>query len=123
MSHDHRIDELNKIAASIFLAGIIAFVAGFIADGLYHPKPAAKRGFSVEVVEETAEGAGAAEIEVDIGTLLASADAAKGEAAAQKKCSSCHTFEAGGPNKVGPNLSGILGANFAHNGDFSYSEA
>lgn len=121
MSDKHSLEN-NKIAASILLAGVIAMACGFIADGLYTPKPAEKRGFSVEVVEESAGGA-AAVIEIDVGTLLASADATKGGDIANKKCTSCHTFEQGGANKVGPNLFGIVGANFAHKGDFAYSEA
>lgn len=121
-NHKEHSLEINKIAASILLAGVIAMVCGFIADGLYTPKDAEKRGYSVEVVEETTGGAGAA-VEIDVGTLLASADAAKGGDIANKKCTSCHTFEQGGPNKVGPNLHGMIGANFAHKGDFAYSEA
>src|SRR5262249_20013152 len=40
--------------------------------------------------------------------LLQTASVEKGEAAA-KKCQACHTFEKGGPNRVGPNLFGIVG--------------
>ena len=39
--------------------------------------------------------------------LLASASAEKGAAAA-KQCAACHTFEKGGPNRVGPNLYDIV---------------
>jgi cytochrome c len=40
--------------------------------------------------------------------LLQTASAEKGQASA-KVCQTCHTFEKNGPNRVGPNLYGILG--------------
>ena len=53
-------------------------------------------------------GAGeAAAAPVTIETLLASADAAKGEQVF-KKCTSCHTANQGGANGIGPNLYGVL---------------
>jgi cytochrome c len=117
---DHNL-EFNKLAAGFLLAGIIAMTAGFIADGLYNPKEVEKRGFSVEVAEVATAGA-APVAEIDVGTLLASADAGRGEAAAMKKCTACHTFESGGSNKVGPNLFGIVGNKIAHKDDFAYSD-
>ena len=46
--------------------------------------------------------------EPPVETLLASADAKRGEDAT-KPCQACHTFDKGGANKVGPNLWGIVG--------------
>ena len=47
-------------------------------------------------------------------------DAAKGERVF-KRCMACHTVVEGGPNRVGPNLYGIVGAPFGHAADYKYS--
>jgi cytochrome c len=54
--------------------------------------------------------------------LLASASAEKGMATA-KQCQACHTFEKGGPNRVGPNLYGIVDRPRASKPGFNYSAA
>lgn len=38
-------------------------------------------------------------------------------------CTACHTTEADGPNKVGPNLHGIIGRKAGTKADFTYSDA
>lgn len=58
----------------------------------------------------------------DLGTLLASADIAKGKRTAQL-CASCHTFDPGGPTRTGPNLWGVVGRDIAAHGGFAYSSA
>ncbi len=120
--------EVNKIAAAIFMAGLIALVSGKVADVLYHPvsehgHEEAKRGFSVEVAETPAEGGAApvAEAPIDVAALMAAADAAAG-AATFKKCASCHSTDAG-KNMVGPSLHGVVGAKKASHGEFAYSDA
>ena len=54
--------------------------------------------------------------------LIAAADPAAGEKVAAK-CKACHDFTKGGPNKVGPNLWGVLGGPSAHKEDFNYDDA
>lgn len=62
------------------------------------------------------------EAPVDLGTLLASADAAAGQGKA-RVCITCHTLEQGEPNRMGPNLWGVVGRKIASHGGFAYSPA
>lgn len=52
---------------------------------------------------------------------LADPDLAKGEQAF-RKCAPCHAVGPGAKAKVGPPLNGIVGAKWAQNPDFTYSE-
>ena len=115
--------ELNKIAAAVLVAGIIAMVAGILSETLYEPEPAKTRGFSVDVpAGGNTGGAPAAPKEIDLGALLASANIDKGKDTS-KKCATCHTLGKGEANKIGPNLYGVVGGPHAHKDDFAYSDA
>ncbi|MDK1377513.1 MULTISPECIES: cytochrome c family protein [unclassified Sinorhizobium] len=94
------------------------------SEGIFHSEAPEKPGFTI-VAEEPAGGeaetAGGGEAASEpIAPLLAKADAAAGEAVF-KKCASCHTVEKGGPNKVGPNLWGVVNRPVASHEGFSYS--
>lgn len=54
--------------------------------------------------------------------LAAAQDAAAGEKVFSA-CKACHTIDVGGPNRVGPNLHGIIGRQAGSVAGFSYSEA
>ena len=123
--------EVNKIAGAILLAGVIAMVAGLASEALYTGTIAekegyeGKRGYTIEGAEAaTTDTAAPAKDEkpVEIAPLLAKADVKAGEAIS-KKCTSCHTFDKGGKNGVGPNQWGLVGSHFAHKDDYSYSAA
>ncbi len=49
-------------------------------------------------------------------------DVAKGQTFA-KRCQVCHSFEQGGPNKVGPHLFGVFDRPIASVADYNYSDA
>jgi cytochrome c len=116
--------ELNKILGAILGTCLFVIALNIAAGALFSaPKPA-KPGYEIAVEEHPAEGGGAAAApqEEPIEKLLASASVEKGENAA-KKCQTCHTFNKGEPNRVGPNLYGVVGRPRASEAGFNYSAA
>jgi len=115
--------ELNKIVAAILLASLIAMVVGVVSNVLYKPKlEVAKRGYQVEVADDSGAEAAVEEVQLTIPELMANANADAG-AKIIKKCVVCHTMEQGGVNKVGPNLWKIVNAQKAKKPGFAYSKA
>ena len=55
---------------------------------------------------------------------FAAGDAARGAESFKNDCAACHTVVQGGPNRVGPNLFGVLGAKAGEGrGGFHFSPA
>ncbi|MCX7306156.1 MAG: cytochrome c family protein [Hyphomicrobiales bacterium] len=113
--------EYNKLIGAFLGTVFVVFSVGIVSDAIFAAPHPEKEGFVIEAAQAEATGGGeAAPAEEPIAVSLASADAAAGQAI-EKKCAACHTFEKGGPNKVGPNLWGVVNRPVASHEGFAYS--
>lgn len=118
---------IGKSVAALAVAIALVFIVNAVGD-IYNPtrtldEPVYRAGLDTGDDGGATETAAAEEEpEADLFTLISQADAAAGEKAF-RQCSSCHTYEIGGPNRVGPNLGNVVGADVAHHEGFSYSDA
>nr|WP_319515611.1 cytochrome c family protein [uncultured Cohaesibacter sp.] len=115
--------EFNKMAGAVLMALIFIMVTGMATGYIFSDDAPDQPGYAIEVADGSGGGAAKEpEPEVDFATLLASADAGKGERVA-KKCAACHTFDAEMANKTGPHLFGVVNRAVASVDDFKYSDA
>lgn len=115
---------VNKAAGALLATVFVLMSVSIASEGIFYSENPEKPGYEIAAAEAGAEGgaAEAAVAETPIATLLVKADAAAGEAVF-KKCASCHDVSKGGPNKVGPNLWGIVSRPMGSHEGFSYSAA
>lgn len=116
--------ELNKIAGAVLFSILLLLGVGTVTSVIFTVEKPERPGYVIEVaeVDGEAEAAETAADEPALAELLARASAEKGETAA-RRCVACHTFDAGGANRVGPNLHGIVGRALAAHEGFAYSDA
>jgi cytochrome c len=119
--------EWNKIAGAVLGALLFVMIVKLASEAIFDVPPPAKPGYVVEGVVETASASSgpaqpAEEPLPDFGTVLAAASVSQGQQISQR-CEQCHDLSKGGPNKIGPNLWGVVGRARASHPGFDYSSA
>lgn len=110
---------ITKAVASICGAWLILLMGAWAAESIYHVGGHGDQAYVIDTGEE--EGAGEAEETVDFATVLAEADAGKGERVF-RKCQACHKLGEG-ENGTGPTLHNVVGRPIASEAGFNYSDA
>lgn len=119
--------RFNSIAGAVLASVLGIMGVGIAANAIVAPNYPEHPGLTPAVVE-TAGGEPAAPAgPPDFGRLFADPAAladliARGERASAQ-CASCHTFDAGGANRIGPNLYDVFGRQAASHAGFDYSES
>tara|TARA_Y100000996_G_C22509663_1_gene637868 strand:+ start:20 stop:565 length:546 start_codon:yes stop_codon:yes gene_type:complete len=119
--------EVNKIIASIIFAVLIVTIIGHFGDLIIDIEHHDEKETAYKIdVEETPldEGVSVKQEEIiePISAFLASASIENGEKLF-KKCATCHNYEKGGANKVGPQLWNLINRPKANVEGFAYSKA
>ena len=119
--------EINKIIASILLVALLIIGISKISNMIFKVDKLDSSAYKVELPNNDTnpvneENAIKVEDKVDISALMALGDLAHGEKVF-KKCSACHSIEAGGGNKIGPALYNVVGRKIAAVQDYKYSKA
>ena len=119
--------EINKIIASILLVALLIIGISKISNIIFKVNKLDSSAYKVELPDDGAkqiseESTMKADDKVDISALMALGDIAHGEKVF-KKCSACHSIEAGGGNKIGPALYNVVGRKIAAVEDYKYSKA
>ena len=111
--------RLNQIAMAVLGALLLIFGTRTLINIAFEEhKPETEAG-AMKPAAKPAEQPAAAD---ELPALLAKADAAKGESDAAV-CKACHSFDAGAPSPIGPNLHNVVGRKIASVEGFNYTPA
>ena len=117
-----------RILGSVIGAILFVVVVHIGSQFIYAAPAPAKIAYAVPGAPAEAAPAAAAPAPVaaeaapDFAKVIPAADVMAGEAIAER-CGACHDWSKGGPNKIGPNLYGVVGRPKAGHPGFDYSAA
>ena len=119
--------EINKIIASILLVALLIIGISKISNAIFKVEKLESSAYKVEIPDSGVVGVDVkkskkVDEKVDISALMALADIKHGEKVF-KKCSACHSIEAGGGKNIGPALYNVVGRKIAAIEDYKYSKA
>lgn len=117
----------NSIIGAVLGSVLGVMGIGVLAETLVHPNYPETPGYLPEVVMEAAGGPAAPSGPPDFGRLFSDPAAlaelvARGERV-RAQCVSCHTFDAGAANGIGPNIHDVFGRAVGSHAGYAYSEA
>ncbi len=118
--------EFNKIAGAVLGTALVVFGLKELSGEIYHSETPEKPGFAIEVAEAATggEATGGGEVAaVSLGTLLASADAAKGAGGGQGLCGLPRFSPRAGRTRSDPICGTWSSATIAAHAGFAYSDA
>lgn len=122
--------NFNSIAGAVLASVLGVMGLGIAAESLFHPNYPEKSGFTPDISAFQTAGSGSGPAAPsgppDFGTLFKDpaqlADLVTHGATLVGQCKSCHTFEDGEPNRIGPNLHDVFGRPSATHPGFEYSD-
>ena len=117
--------EVNKMAAALLSALLVAFGSSALLDIIQGKRFTPKQGYTLPVKPPAAEETTPKAAGVDfpkVAELMQKASVENGQTVF-KKCATCHTPNEGGKHGTGPNLWNIVGRKIGSAEGFNYSSA